>query len=625
MPCNLLLHRNPAPLILAALLVTPSARSMATSFVALLPARRFAKPHRVAQSPQCRTRMSAAPDVAVVGGGVLALSTALELARNGHHVCVFARDVRESASKAAAGMLAPSCEGLSGDLGDLAAIARRMYPRFVRNLRTLSDVDVGYVSQQDFLVPLLHDEAAPEIPGGAFLDAAMLRDIEPALGPAVRAAVQVTGDAHVDNRAVVDALLAACVRVGVDVRAGRSVDRLQFAVDGRRVDALVLDDGELVSAAHYVAACGAWTPRLLKGVPVRPVKGQMLCLKPMAGREGAPLPLQHVLHGRDVYIVSKENCSKFFVGATVEEAGYCRSPTAGGIQKLLSAAIELVPAFSDYSVEESWAGLRPGTPDGLPILGQTSHENLTIATGTYRNGMLLAPVVAKMTAACATGEVDKLSPELQLLLESFSLSRFMTSSSRVAQLSGKYSGLSPDHVSEQPQATKPSPPQDATNDEGIILWSVLPDGSTEPVKPSAQYLKEKGLQVPLAESNGVTAEAPTRQQNAVAFENVAPSASNATSTTDTVSDAYEDVMQHRDDSERVLRAGMAASRAFGREKSSLEEDGVPLSLSKEEEAIFDAAFNETKEAIAASKRAENVDGKPWTERLSLQRLFSNRN
>lgn len=398
--------------------------------------------------------MSVSPDVVVIGGGVIGLSTAVELARIGRRVCVISRNVDESASRNAAGMLAANCEQLSsGPMDSLAKISLTMYPDFVQSLEALSNIAVRFVSRNDFLVPFVRGEHLSD----DALDAGAARTIEPALGPAVVGAKLVHGDAHIDNRGVLSALQAACRALNVEMR-NADVERLQ--VVSNKVESAILSDGTHVSADAFVAASGAWTHRLLPNVPIRPIRGQMFSVN---AKESLSLPT-HVLYGRDVYIVPKHRGEQYFIGATVEEAGFERVNTAGGIQEILGAAMELVPALAECAISEFWAGLRPAAPDLLPIIGSGEHDNLTIATGTYRNGMLLAPAIAKLAASHASGNAVSLTPELHGLVDSFSLCRFSEAGS------GTRSSTRSDKSS---SAVNQPPPQQhqplQTNDESRSL------------------------------------------------------------------------------------------------------------------------------------------------------------
>lgn len=555
--------------------------------------------------------MTVSPDVVVIGGGVIGLSTALELAKAGRNVRVIVRDALESASRAGAGMLAPVSEGLhvgaSTDMLQLCSLSRNLYPKFVHDVQSLSGSDVQYVSQQDFLMPLLEGERIPVIPGGSFLDATSLRNVEPALGPAVRGALRIPRDAHVNNRLLGNALLDACRKLNVEICEGVEVQKLQVSADGSSVEGLILESGDTMVAPHYVAACGAWSNKLLKGIPVRPVKGQMLCLKPAPGNNH-PSHLQHVLYGQDVYVVSKENCSMYYVGATVEEAGFSRSTTAGGVLKLLNAATKLVPGFADYQIAETWAGLRPGTPDQSPIIGNTDFANLTVATGTYRNGILLAPIVGKMTAACAMGEEESLPGEMQSLLEKFSINRFLDivppekNQKEPKQYSTPVpvnSPLNGANIEERvPKKLEQNGSASSRDDNGIMMWQIMPNGSKRAIQPGAKFVQKMQTASSASVSNGVVNnEANSAESESHAAVTLTPSAPDWTEVNES-NDAYDAVMQFRDNAEETLLKGTADSRAFGRTKSSLEVDGQVLSLSAEEEAVFDEAFAEAKKEIS---------------------------
>lgn len=361
-------------------------------------------------------------------------------------------------------------------------------------------------------------------------------------------------------------------------------------------------------AEHFVVACGAWSGKLLKGLPIRPVKGQMLCLKPLPGSNQSNT-LQHVLFGRDVYVVSKENCSMYYVGATVEDAGFDRCTTAGGVLKLLNAATKLVPGFADYHIAETWAGLRPGTPDQSPIIGHTDFSNVTVASGTYRNGILLAPVMGKMTAACAMGEKEGLSAEMQSLLPKFSINRFLDSSSPVKRSAVEQKQSAPDvpdasalngtklGVQTPPPKSVQKAVSNSLGEQGVMMWQIMADGSKRAIRPGARFLQKMRNESKPSLSNGVVNNEPQEQEQQLEQQEDTAIGAPDWSEVNVSNDAYDDVMQHRDNAEETLLAGTAASRSFGRTKSSLEDQGQVLSMSAEEEAVFDAAFEAAKNDI----------------------------
>lgn len=318
-------------------------------------------------------------------------------------------------------MLTPQCETFPSPLQSLAFASLHQYPHFISRLSTHTNIDPAYTSRSDFLIPYLHGDDIT----AANLTGDQARVIEPALSDAVTAAMRVKGGAHVDNRRLVEALRAACTVLGADIRE-RRVQRLLFTPDGASVNGIVVEGEGFVCGAHYILAAGAWSTQLLPSLPVRPVKGQMLSLRPPRVDHGVNR-LGHVLHGHHAYIVPKIDRGEYYIGATVEEGTLEPGNTAGGIAKLINRAVQLVPAFANYDIADMWSGLRPATPDLMPILGATEYTNLSVATGHYRNGILLAPASAKIVAATALGEVDRLPPELRKILPSFSMARFFSS------------------------------------------------------------------------------------------------------------------------------------------------------------------------------------------------------
>ena len=322
--------------------------------------------------------------VAIVGGGIIGLSIAWELTRRDVEVVVF-DDGDPGAWQVAAGMLAPGGESAFGRpaLGRLLARSAEQWPAFAASL----GVDVGYDDAGTLSLAVTADDVAEaarvwtrqQLP---LLRSSELRALEPALSPRIRAGVHAPAERQVDPRLVVAALR----------------ERLGARVVAKRVDALAE-----VDAATVIVAAGCGTAALT-GLPVRPVKGQVLRLR------GAPGLLRHVLDatvdGRHVYLVPRAD-GEIVVGATQEERSD-RTVTAGGVHELLRAAIELVPEVAELALIETTAGHRPGTPDNAPLLGALS-DRVFVAAGHHRNGVLLAPVTADLIAGLVvTGVADPL-------------------------------------------------------------------------------------------------------------------------------------------------------------------------------------------------------------------------
>jgi glycine oxidase len=350
----------------------------------------------------------------VVGGGVIGLSIAWRAASAGLDITVLDPDPGRGASWVAAGMLAPVTEAHYGEesLLTLNLASAAAWPAFAAELAGAGGVDPRYhpcgtlatARDGDDLAALEHLRRYQE---GLGLDTERLRSrecrrLEPALAPGVRGGVLVRGDHQVDTRRLVPALLAACRRAGVEVRAARAV-----AVDGPTV---VLPDDELVTGDVAVLTAGAWAgaPGLLAAgaaLPVRPVKGQVVRLRSADGR---PL-LSRVIRGLEIYLVPRPD-GELVLGATMEERGFDTTVTAGAVAELLRAAIELVPSIDDLEWVEARAGLRPGTPDNAPLIGATATEGVVVAAGHHRNGILLTPVTASaVVELLTTGAVPEVA------------------------------------------------------------------------------------------------------------------------------------------------------------------------------------------------------------------------
>ena len=357
----------------------------------------------------------------IAGGGLIGTAIALELARSGFQVAVFdARQPGQEASWASAGILSPAPENPAMiAMVALGKASLAMYPGFIELVEELSGVSTGYRAKGT-IEALFSRHAQEELNTivalhhglgltAEAISASQARELEPALSDEIEAAVFRPDEASVDNRLLSHALLEAAKRSGVQVFAGAPVQSI-FR-EGGRCNGIVLRDGEKILASHTIIAAGCFSSQI-DGVapfaPVRPAKGQMVSLRCAEAR------IERVLWSERIYLVPR-NDGRILAGATVERAGFDKSVTASGIHSNLSGAIELAPALAQALVEETWAGLRPDTPDHMPILGPTDIEGLIIATGHYRSGVLLTPITAKLIAEHITGEtpgaeVDRFSP-----------------------------------------------------------------------------------------------------------------------------------------------------------------------------------------------------------------------
>ncbi len=341
---------------------------------------------------------------------MIGLSCAWALAERGARVVVLDRDRPSAgATRVAAGMLAPVGELEFGEreLLDLTLEAARLYPGFVSRLEVAGGVEVGYSRDGALHVALDRDEAAElhrhhDLQRSLGLAAEWLgpracRRLEPGLAPSLNGGVSVPGEAAVDPRALSAALLAGLARLGVEIRSGAAV--VEGLITGGRLHGVRTEDGETFEAAHTVLATGCWGADWLpRGARphVRPVKGQILELsgpEPVCGR---------IVASERVYLVPRED-GRLIVGATVEERGFDTTVTAGGVHELLREAYRLLPDVAELELVEAAAGLRPATPDNLPLIGPGELEGLVLATGHFRNGILLAPLTAERVAELIAG------------------------------------------------------------------------------------------------------------------------------------------------------------------------------------------------------------------------------
>ncbi|MDX3450379.1 glycine oxidase ThiO [Streptomyces sp. ME02-8801-2C] len=359
-------------------------------------------------------------DVVVVGGGIIGLVTAWRAAQRGLATTVVDPVPGGGAAQVAAGMLAAVTELHHGEqtLLGLNLESARRYPDFVAELTELTGHDLGYRRCGTLAVALDADDRAElrELHAlqqrsglqSEWLSGRECRRLEPMLAPGVRGGLRVDGDHQIDPRRLAGALVAACERAGVVLRRTWA-ERLEVR-RGRAVG-VTDSDGDELAAGSVVLAGGSLSGRLA-GVPeavlppVRPVKGQVL--RVTVPQRYAPFlsrTVRAVVRGSQVYLVPREN-GELVVGATSEELGWDTTVTAGGVYELLRDAHELVPGITELPLTETRAGLRPGSPDNAPLLGPTALDGLLVATGHYRNGVLLTPVTGDaMAAALATGEL----------------------------------------------------------------------------------------------------------------------------------------------------------------------------------------------------------------------------
>jgi glycine oxidase len=337
-------------------------------------------------------------DVIIAGAGIIGVSLALELRERGHAVLVLDRaGPGGEASSAAAGMLAPADPETPSALRPMAFEGARMFPEFVRKLETSGKMQVDF--RRFGTIALLRDEPAPA--EYRSLSASELQRLEPSLQNAGQSAFFVREDS-VDPHLLMQAALAAARNLGVEVRGDAAVQDIR-----PRDNAVeVLTPTDTFSARCAVDCRGAWS-----GAPVRPRKGQMLYVQPQTAM------LQHVLRAPDVYLVPRSS-GKILIGATVEDVGYDKTVDPATIHSLFSAAAKYLPELASAPITQSWAGLRPGTPDSVPILGATETPGVLIASGHFRNGILLAPITAKIMADLVESRPSPLS------IAAFAPSRF---------------------------------------------------------------------------------------------------------------------------------------------------------------------------------------------------------
>jgi glycine oxidase len=357
-------------------------------------------------------------DVVVVGAGVIGLASAWRLAQRGVSVVVVDPAPGSGASGVAAGMLAPVTEARLGEdaLWRLNRASWARWPDFAAEVEAASGRSVGFRTDGTLMVALDRDDRAvlDELAArhsGMGLTVEVLRGrearaLEPGLAPGVRAGLLAADERSVDPTALVPTLRIAAEAAGATV-VGAEVERVLVDDGAGRATGVALGDGHLLTAGTVVVAAGCRSATLAglpdaARPPVRPVKGQILTLAQPPGDPLLSRTVRGIVRGASVYLVPRDD-GRVAVGATVEERGWDTTPTAGGAYELLRDALALVPGLDDAAFVAARSALRPGSPDDLPIVGDTGVDGLVVATGHHRNGILLTPITAEAVAAAIAG------------------------------------------------------------------------------------------------------------------------------------------------------------------------------------------------------------------------------
>jgi glycine oxidase len=348
--------------------------------------------------------MAESPDVVVIGGGVIGCAIGYRLAMEGARVTIVERShVAAESSGAAAGILAPPVHATGAHVFDLAVASHPMFGELTDRLREETGLDVEY--RRTGALDLARDELGEELlrdklrwlqeagHGVRWVERDDLFAMEPELHPDVRGAFFDEDGYQIRPGRFNEALAQACAHHGV--RFVLNAEVTGFEGSRPRVTAVRTATGS-ISAGHVIVAAGAWASAcgdwLGVRIPVFPARGQILTLYAM------PAPIKHIIYGAGVYLLPRLD-GTIVVGATAERVGFDKSLTASALAWLLSTAPVLCPALADATFDRAWAGLRPGSPDDLPIIGAApGWDNVTLATGHYRNGIMLAPITAQLVA-----------------------------------------------------------------------------------------------------------------------------------------------------------------------------------------------------------------------------------
>lgn len=362
-------------------------------------------------------------DVVIIGGGIIGVSLALSLSKHGAEVLIVEKsEPGREASHAAAGMLA--CCEQTEPLRDLGIASARLYPEFLHEIEDESGDKIDY--RRNGTICLSGKADQQYCADARLLDTAELSRLEPLL-PSWGGDAFFLPEPCVDPRTLISGALKAAKHRGIQIASGSAVLRIEHGA----ASGLSVATAKTQFAAGVVVNCaGAWACQITAPVSVatKPVKGHMLSVIPAAkltahgpaaisGRVAEAAPISHVIRGADVYLVPRSD-GRIVIGSTVEDAGYDKRVDPATIQRLHQAAANLVPLLGEAKIHEIWTGLRPGTPDGLPILGWTELDGYFVATGHFRDGILLAPITAHLMTQIIRGQSSDFD------LTAFSPSRF---------------------------------------------------------------------------------------------------------------------------------------------------------------------------------------------------------
>ncbi len=376
-------------------------------------------------------------DVIIIGGGISGLGIARELRRRGVSVTLLERHhPGREASWASAGMLAPQGELSEGPFLQLCLASNRLYPAFRAAVEEETGVRCYHRDAGTFALAVTEEDEAEfrrvyqrQREDGLtveWISGDDARRQEPALSGAIRGGMYLPGDRHVENRQLVPALEQACRQLGVEIVPGAQVIRVLS--DGQRatgVETILGNwEGRLIINAAGSWAASIGVPDNALRPPVFPVRGQMLAIT-------VPRPdfLSRVVRSPRSYLVPRHD-GRLFLGATMEQVGFDKRSTVWGVNKLLSGALELFPELESGAIQEVWAGLRPGSLDNHPIMGESGLPGYLLATGLFRNGLLLGPVVAQTMADLVT------SGQTPALIAPFAISRFAAGTVTAGRIPG---------------------------------------------------------------------------------------------------------------------------------------------------------------------------------------------